>query len=138
MAHKDICICFKLGGQPFEAVGFLDEGEESILKEEALRRCDNGNLIVKQEDFDFIFQYRRELPREQYQTRLVTGVQEPGFPPGCIRTFIQQGPPFEVYVDMATWNEWNTDWLGNLWWSGMSVNSTALVIRRESTRKNEF
>lgn len=133
MAHKDICIRFELDGQPFEAVGFLNEGEKSILKEEALRRCDNGALIVKQDDFDFIFQHRRELLREKYQTRLVTGVQEPGFSSGCIRTLIQQGPPFGVYVDMKSWNEWTTHWLGNLWWCGMSVNSTALVIRRAKT-----
>jgi len=130
MAHKDICVRFELGGQQFEAVGFLEEGEESVLKEEALRRCDNGALIVEKEDFDFIFRYRRELPREKYQTRLVTGVQTPDFPSGCIMIFKQQGPPFDVWVNMKTWNEWFTHWLGNSWWSGMSINTTALVIRR--------
>lgn len=135
LAHKDICIPFtiidKAGTEHhFEVVGFLHDGEEYVLKEEALRRCDNGGLIVKERDFDFIFQYRHQLPRKYRHSCLITGVEAPGFGPGCISILIQEGPPFNTYVDMKTWNEWCRHWLGNLWWSGMHVNSTALVIRR--------
>ena len=51
--HADICIPLELEGVKYEAVGFLQDGEESITLEEIFRRV--GKTIIKdKEDFDRI------------------------------------------------------------------------------------
>ena len=77
--HADICIAFELGGQSFEAVGFLKD-EENILGEEAIRRVDNGHIVRSGEDWQFIYENRQDLPEELNDFWLATARPNPGDP----------------------------------------------------------
>lgn len=72
MAHKDICIGFTLGGQPFEAVGFLEDGEEFVSGDGALRRTDNGQIVRSKEDWRLLYTNRSQLPEKLSQYCLMT------------------------------------------------------------------
>lgn len=63
-AQESICIPFEIAGQQFEAVGFLRKGEASCLGEKATRRCDNGNLVREEADWQLLNEHRAQLPAE--------------------------------------------------------------------------
>ncbi|MBI4407632.1 MAG: hypothetical protein HY565_04000 [Candidatus Kerfeldbacteria bacterium] len=79
-AHADIRYELTLGGQAFEAVGFLAAGEESVRGEEAIRRCDNGHLIRSEDDWHLLYKHRSQLPQGLVAYWLVTARPNPGYP----------------------------------------------------------
>lgn len=64
-AHKNIRIQFEIEGRRYEAVGFLNEEEESVNGNEMFARTanENGGAIVG-EDYEDISKHRNELPTE--------------------------------------------------------------------------
>ena len=73
-AHKDIRILFEVGGRRFEAVGFLEEGEQQrVSGSTMLERTskENGGAIQK-EDAEHILHLLDQLPTELEMYRLMT------------------------------------------------------------------
>lgn len=112
-SHSEICIQFELGGQPFEAVGFLNAGENSTAGEEALRRTDNGHIVRSDADWRFVCDHRAELPKELNSYWLATARPGP-VDPRCVSCLYRFGAG------------WCGDWggLGGPWSRG------GLVLRR--------
>ena len=77
--HADICIAFELGGQQFEAVGFLKD-EDYVAGSEAVRRVDNGHVVKTDEDWQLIYQNRQDLPPELNNFWLATARPRPVSP----------------------------------------------------------
>lgn len=89
-AHKEICIQFTLGGQAFEAVGFLDAEEESVSLDEVFRRTNNGGIVGWDEfplefparhptQFEFLMEHLLEIPKELEDYVLVTACVYPWY-----------------------------------------------------------
>ncbi|MCW1930033.1 MAG: hypothetical protein KIH62_001820 [Candidatus Kerfeldbacteria bacterium] len=76
--HSKIRIPFVLGGQHFEAVGFLREGEQSCLGKQALERV--SDPLKSEEDWRLLYEYRAQLPAELRKYWLVTTRPYPGSP----------------------------------------------------------
>ena len=110
--HADICIAFELGGQQFEAVGFLKD-EDYVAGSEAVRRVDNGHVVKTDEDWQLIYQNRQDLPPELNNFWLATARSVPVGPRG---------------VSYLYWvgDGWRGDWhgLGGEW------DRDVLVLRR--------
>lgn len=85
MAHKDICIPFTITDKDgtehhFEAVGFLNEGEEHITLEEALRRS-GTRVVTNDEDWERIYGDAARLSKVfQKYYYLFTKRLNPGYP----------------------------------------------------------
>lgn len=81
MAHKDIRIGFEIEGRRFEAVGFLNEGESSVLGDTMLERTagENGGAIGD-EDEAFLSERRAKFPAELRRYYLTTNRRHPGHP----------------------------------------------------------
>ncbi len=70
--HREIRIVFAMGGRRYEAVGFLNEGEVSILGPEVLIRTigENGGMIGDEDTS--ILAKERSFPEELKGYRLLT------------------------------------------------------------------
>ena len=77
--HAEICIPFEIDGEEFEAVGFLQEGEQSCLGEEAIRRC-GDHVVTSEADWNLLYRNRAQLPTELESYVLVTGRPNPDSP----------------------------------------------------------
>lgn len=114
--HKDICFQFTLGGEAFEAVGFLEAGEDSVQGTVALSRTDNGHLLKSEEDWRFVYEHRYELPRELWVYWSVTARPDPDDPHRV----------FSLFHDFYDGDRWYYGWydLDHRW------NRNNLVLRR--------
>src|SRR3989338_8076047 len=74
-------IQFEVGGRQYEAVSFLNQGESSVNGDTMIARTDGENGGgVGQEDGDFLWEHRSELPEELKRFYLVcTKWRDPGF-----------------------------------------------------------
>lgn len=99
--HADICIHFELGGQRFEAVGFLGKDEDYILGEEAIQRVDNSHIIRSDEDWRFIYQNRQNIPSELHGFWLVTARPDPDVPRNvsCLARYVGEWYGHWNYLD---------------------------------------
>lgn len=112
--HAGICIPFELGGQTFDAVGFLKD-EEYVLGEEAIRRVDNGHVIRSNEDWQFLYENHQDLPSELNDFWLATARPHPGSPRGVSTLY---------RLDVSGWYDgWSG--LDDRWWA-----RRGLVLRR--------
>ena len=63
MIHKDILIVFEINGIGYEAIGFIEDGEESCSIREACRRA-GERVITSGKDCERIFRNQRQLPQQ--------------------------------------------------------------------------
>ena len=79
MAHKDVRILFTVQRRNYEAVGFLDEGEDSCAGDEMLRRTavENGGAIGEKDEI-FLWKHRAQLSKKLNGHCLFTGKCSPG------------------------------------------------------------
>lgn len=111
--HKKICITFELEGRLFEAVGFLEAGEE-LSEEEILRRvADKNNGAIGRDDTDFISEHLHNLPQELRRYYLITG---------C---FAKDKPRYLVHFFFCV-NSWHK----SRGWSSQRRGFNHLVVRR--------
>ena len=78
--HANICISFELEGVRYEAVGFLQDGEDSVELREAIERA--GETVVSgDEDWKRIKRGLNQLPGELLKFNwLVTNRPSPDYP----------------------------------------------------------
>lgn len=78
MAHADIQIPFTLYSRNFEALGFLNDGEDIISGAEILARTTgvNGGMIESFGDVAFVAEYRHHLPAILQSYDLLTNGRE--------------------------------------------------------------
>lgn len=112
-AHADICIPFEVNGEQFEAVGFLMVCETNCLGREACRRADNGHLIGSEEDWQFLYRNRSQLPVELRRYLLFI----PNPPPGSPR-----------YVSYLHFEDY--DWRSCSYFLDFPMGENSLVVRR--------
>ncbi len=111
--HKEICIEFSVGGRDYEAVGFLNAGEENVLGTTALERTNVDGLVIGQEDFGFIWVHHKDLPEKLKMYVLLTNTLHP-----------EQSRNIRFFVWLGMRWGHHRDWIANLW------GNNILVIRR--------
>lgn len=77
---------FKLNGEYFDAVLVHQNGEDHVLGEKAIQRADEDRSDVKvvrsEEDWEFVYDHRGELPSKLNDFWLATARPYPGLPRG--------------------------------------------------------
>ena len=112
-AHKDIRIQFTMEDRHFEAVEFLNEGEDSVSGDEMLRRVPDA---IGEEDTNFLEKrVGQDWSRDLWPYRLATNRRDPG-DQRRVRFFYRSG------------FRWDRDWrrLDGQW------HGYALVVRRRT------
>ena len=68
-----VVLEFMLGGEAFDVVCVHQTGEERVVGEEVIRRADtDGRVVRSDEDWQFVYEHRHELPTVLYDYWLVT------------------------------------------------------------------
>lgn len=72
MAHKDIQILFTIDGRNYEAVGFLNEGEERISSDHMFARTANKNGgAIGTSDEQLLLDHQNKIPIELQDFSLI-------------------------------------------------------------------
>lgn len=118
VAHRDIRIPFTIADRHYEAVGFLNEGEESVDADTMFVRTamENGGAIGEEDD-DYIWAHRDQIP-----------TQLQGYWPATNRHNIPEQMPRHIRCYGFYDGRWDRGWYGpgNQWYDWN------LVVRRIS------
>ena len=104
--HKNIHIEFELGGEPFDAVGYMTRGEEitgGLEGNKALKRVDNGLIVRTQEDWEYVCEHVDDFPEELDNYGLVSDRPIPGIDDAVSILFEKHNGKRDEFREFKSW-----------------------------------